>query len=375
MNQFRLSAVFAFCGILFYNAVAGTPASTTGVDTFDESVNIFSRNTELPAKIPMQGFSIDSDGSVWYTQVSHADPHHLYVCHAQPNPGRDKVIADDYMTLTYFGHGTNTAIEEDGDDRWVWAGCYGSANNKAAYWTERLVGRVKYRTATTVNTDACDEYYYIGDYTNMHPSIDAENGLLTINYADETNGAFRCFVVYKLDEAKKAPLRDITFTCTDGFRTGNYKSTDKTQVTVKARDLTAVRPVARPKFLKSGYGKKGDRYYAWQGFDVNGDRLYYADGEASIGRKDHDWDKCSSRAFVTVFDLEGNVVEPRTEVAIIGDAAGLADAALSGCWSIESEGVKVYGDSLYLGFGSRGHNADSLREFTQCILRFKKAAN
>ncbi|MDE7407153.1 MAG: hypothetical protein K2M76_01930, partial [Muribaculaceae bacterium] len=328
-------------------------SSTTGVDTFDEAVNVYSRNMELPVNIPMQGFSLDSDGNIWYTLVSHGNKEEIHVSKAMPNPNREMASATtDKMKLTYFGHGTNTAVEEVGNDRYVWAGCYGSCNAKGEYWTEKLVGRVKYVKDATVPTDKCDEYYYIGDYTDMHPSIDAENDLLTINYSDRVNGSFRCFVVYKLSEAKKAPLRDVTITCTDGFRTGNAKSTNPVSVTVKARDLTTLKPIARPKFLKTGYGKKGDTYYAWQGFDVKGDRLYYADGQSNIGRNGRSWEYGTSRAYITVFDLEGNVVEPRTEVAIIGDREGLSKAGLSDYWNMESEGLKVKGDSLYLGFGA-----------------------
>lgn len=46
------------------------------------------------------------------------------------------------------------------------------------------MGRVKYVKGATVKTNECNDYYYIGDYTDLHPSIDAENDLLTINYGD-----------------------------------------------------------------------------------------------------------------------------------------------------------------------------------------------
>lgn len=368
--------ILTIVGVCAAFVAAQAQTSTTGVDTFDEEVNVYSRNMDTPVNLPMQGFSLDSDGHIWYTQVSNKDHEQINVSRAMPNKSRAMASSkDDCMYLTYFGHGTNSAIEEVGNDRYVWAGCFGSCNAKGQYWTERLIGRVKYAKGTTVPTDKCDEYYYIGDYTNMHPSIDAENDLLSINYADDTNGAFRCFVVYRLSEAKNAPMRDVTIKCTDGFRTGDPHSTNPTTVTVKARDLTALTPIARPKFLKTGYGAPGERYYAWQGFDVKGDRLYYADGEANIGRNGGPWDTGSSRAYVTVFDLEGNVVEPRTEVFVIGNREAMSKAGLSDYWNMESEGLKVYGDSLYMGFGARGANADDPKHFTQFILKFKRASN
>lgn len=178
-------------------------SSTTGIDRFDAS-NIFSRNTYLPDNTAMQGFNLDSDGSVWYTQLSNTNQAQLNWVRAQPNKTPDVQTENkDYMKLTYFGHGTNTALEEDGADRYLWAGAYGVCNAKGQYWNEKLVGRVKYVKGATVKTNECNDYYYIGDYTDLHPSIDAENDLLTINYGDSKNSSYRCFVIYKLSEAKK----------------------------------------------------------------------------------------------------------------------------------------------------------------------------
>ena len=192
-------------------------SSTTGIDRFDAS-NIFSRNTYLPDNTAMQGFNLDSDGSVWYTQLSNTNQAQLNWVRAQPNKTPDVQTENkDYMKLTYFGHGTNTALEEDGADRYLWAGAYGVCNAKGQYWNEKLVGRVKYVKGATVKTNECNDYYYIGDYTDLHPSIDAENDLLTINYGDSKNSSYRCFVIYKLSEAKKAPMTNVTITCTDGF--------------------------------------------------------------------------------------------------------------------------------------------------------------
>ena len=185
-------------------------SSTTGIDRFDAS-NIFSRNTYLPDNTAMQGFNLDSDGSVWYTQLSNTNQAQLNWVRAQPNKTPDVQTENkDYMKLTYFGHGTNTALEEDGADRYLWAGAYGVCNAKGQYWNEKLVGRVKYVKGATVKTNECNDYYYIGDYTDLHPSIDAENDLLTINYGDSKNSSYRCFVIYKLSEAKKAPMTNVS---------------------------------------------------------------------------------------------------------------------------------------------------------------------
>ena len=290
-------------------------SSTTGIDRFDAS-NIFSRNTYLPDNTAMQGFNLDSDGSVWYTQLSNTNQAQLNWVRAQPNKTPDVQTENkDYMKLTYFGHGTNTALEEDGADRYLWAGAYGVCNAKGQYWNEKLVGRVKYVKGATVKTNECNDYYYIGDYTDLHPSIDAKNDLLTINYGDSKNSSYRCFVIYKLSEAKKAPMTNVTITCTDGFQTDRPASTNPVSVVVRCHDLTTLTPVARPRFLKTGYGASGATYYDWQGYDVHKNRLYYTEGQSNYNLFGSFYSG-SSFAYVTVFDFEGNIVEERTQVAV-----------------------------------------------------------
>ncbi len=340
--------------------------STAGFDKYSES-NIFSRNVKLKLSLPMQGFSLDSDGSVWYTQSSKQN---MYISKAKPNKGVSPVDAvSELMTLTYCGHGTNTAIEEVGADRYVWAGCFGSANANGEYWTEKLIGRVKFEKGKTVVTDDFDEYYYIGEQTDMHPSIDAEHDLLTINYGGTGTSNDRSFKVYKLSEAKNAPKISVEVSCTDGFRTGKAGSTAKTTITVRARDLTALTPVATPKFPKQGYGSAGSTYYSWQGFDVNGDRLYYAEGNDNYGLTGGFG--TPSYAYITVFDMKGKVVEERTQIKAIADADWTSKMGMSVFGMFESEGVKVKGDKIYLGFGAR-YITDSNTTYYQDILVYDK---
>lgn len=318
----------------------------------------------------MQGFSLDSDGSIWYTQTDGTIKQNMYISKGKPNKGTDPVNAtSELMTLTYCGHGTNTAIEEVGNDRYVWVGCFGSANSSGQYWTEKLIGRVKFEHGKTKATDDFDEYYYIGNQTDMHPSIDAEHDLLTINYGGQGTGNERCFVVYKLSEAKNAPKTEVEISCTNGFRTGNAASTDQTSVIVRARDLTAISPVAKPKFSKQGYAASGSTYYSWQGFDVNGDRLYYTEGNDNYGLTGGFG--TSSYAYVTVFDMDGKVVEERTQIKAIADSDWTTKMGMSVFGTFESEGVKVKGDKIYLGFGGR-YITDSNTTYYQDILVYDK---
>lgn len=340
-------------------------ANTMGLDKFSDT-NIFSRNTSLPVRTAIQGFDFDPDGSIWYTQC---DREKLYFIKSRRNPGTEILTsADDYMILSGFGHGTNCAVEAEGADRYLWSGCFSSCNEKGAYWGCPLVGRVKYSPRANVGTHQCDDYYYIGDFSEEHPSIDPENDLLTINYHDKNNPDYRCFVIYRLSEAKKAPLRNVTVNCTDGFSTGDYSSTKVTSTTVRAHDLTKLVPVARPQFLKRGFGGDGATYYDWQGYYVCKDRLYYSDGQSNYNLSHSFHDGKPSYAYITVFDFDGRIIEPRHIVAGVADRDAMKKAGISVHGTLEPEGIKVRDGKLYLGFTARGITENDKRYFHNILV-------
>ena len=219
-----------------------------------------------------------------------------------------------------------------------------------------------FEIVSNTKTNECNDYYYIGDYTDLHPSIDAENDLLTINYGDSKNSSYRCFVIYKLSEAKKAPMTNVTITCTDGFQTDRPASTNPVSVVVRCHDLTTLTPVARPRFLKTGYGASGATYYDWQGYDVHKNRLYYTEGQSNYNLFGSFYSG-SSFAYVTVFDFEGNIVEERTQVAVVSDKDKLTQIGVSVFGSLEAEGIKVCKDKLYLGYTARGITADNTKHY------------
>jgi hypothetical protein len=342
-------------------------SSTTNVDLFTVA-NVYSRNTYLLYNTAMQGFNFDSDGSVWYTECSNTDKTKLVFIKSAPNPGTSILNAKtEYMTLQYFGHGTNTAVEEDGTDRYLWAGCYGTCYSTGQYWRERLIGRVKYVKGATVKTNECDEYFYVGDYMHVIPSIDAEHDLLTVNYNDPNNSSYSNFVVYKLSEAKKAAYGNFNITCTDGFETGNGASTNEVTKVVRAHDLTTLTPVASFRFLTKGYAASGTTYYDWQGFDVYNDRLYYLEGQSNYNRDGNYLGL--SYAYLTVFDFTGKVIEERTPIAIASDKTKLAEFGITVLGAVEPEGVKANNGNLYIGFCARGITEDNTKNY-QSIFKY-----
>lgn len=349
--------------------------STTGINTFSDN-NIHSINTSLLSNNAMQGFNFDSDGSIWYTQSAESSTkHQINLVKAAPNKSKSIMTANtDYMKLHYFGHATNTAIEEMGNDRYLWIGAYASANAEGAYWGDKVVGRVKYVKGKTVKTNECEEYYYVGSsFTELHPSIDAENDLLTINYNDPANSQYRCFVVYKLSDAKKAAMTNINITCTNGFETNNPNSQTTKTYTVYCRDLTTLTPIARPKFRKTGYGAAGATYYDWQGYDVHKDRLYYFEGQSNYNLVGSFFTDDVSQSYVTIFDFNGNIVEERTQVAFISDRKKLAEIGVTQLGAMEAEGIKVHKGKLYLGYTSRGYTQEDTKHY-QNIFVFDKSS-
>ena len=81
---------------------------------------IYSRNVRLARNSVLQSFDIDSGGDIFYIQIAGTDAHSLNVLRGAPAPGAEKTqLAAPLMTLTYFGHGTNMAVEEEGNDHWI----------------------------------------------------------------------------------------------------------------------------------------------------------------------------------------------------------------------------------------------------------------
>ena len=283
--------------------VSVTPAgvSTTGVGEFDAD-NIYSKGVYLVRNTVMQGFDIDSDGSIWYMQLGGSDKHDLYVMHAR----RGESPAE-RMIFRYSGHGTNMAVERSADGkRYVWTGTYGSRNSSNDYWSNSVVTRTEFVDGATALPEQCGDLFYLGGICELHPAIDAAGDVLAINYPGSSQ---RMFVMYRLSEAMALPRSYVTLPSRNwgGGTSTDPASTNSPKAYV--RDLTKLTPLGRFGIPKSGEDHSTDiSSYAWQGFDVDSGKIYYFEGEGTV--------KEGSAAYFTVFDFEGNIIEPRTEVAI-----------------------------------------------------------
>ena len=100
---------------------------------------IYSKGVYLVRNSVVQSFDVDKNGSIYYVQVGGALKHVLFVANGEPN----KDITSS-MQLKYFGHGTNMAIEENGEDRFIWIGSNGHKNSSGDYGSNQTFSRIKY---------------------------------------------------------------------------------------------------------------------------------------------------------------------------------------------------------------------------------------
>ena len=292
----------------------------------------------------MQSFDIETDGTLWYLQLGGNDPELLYVLRGAPNES-----PKDYMMLRWFGHGTNFAVEEQGAERYIWIGSNGNKLSDGSYSQSNTVSRLKYSPDKNRKLDLCGgDTFFIKDKGNVHPAIDTDNDILCITAS--TTGV-RDFIFYRLSDALATPLSKVTLR-TQTYGGEDADSPQKTETrTIEAHDLTSIAPLGS--FTISVPGKDNLSQYDFQGFDVQDGLLYFYEGEAA-GKQP------KSIAFVTVLDISGNIVVPRTQVGAINDVNALVEAGICSSDSngyIEAEGIKMKHDRLYIGFATHGPGA------------------
>lgn len=303
---------------------------------------VYSRSVNLECNSVMQCFDVGSDGSLWHIQLGRGAPELIYVMRGKPNRS-----PDDYMLLRWFGHGTNFAVEESGTERYIWVGSNGTKLSDGTYSQNNTVSRIKYVPGEELRLEGGDTFFISGKW-NVHPAIDTDNDMLCITASASGK---RDFYFYRLSRALATPLSRVTLRKqTYGGEESSTPQKSETR-TIDAHDLTNVTPLGKVTIQVPGDDNLCK--YAFQGFDIQDENLYIFEGEAVNSQP-------KSIAYVTILDMSGKVVSPRTQIGAIEDEAALVSAGICGSDAngyMEAEGTKMKHGRLYLGFASHGPGA------------------
>lgn len=303
---------------------------------------VYSKGVQLIRNSVMQCFDVDSKGEIYYVQIAGTDAHKLHIIRGAANQA-----PADHMTLRWFGHGTNMAVEEQGSDRYIWIGSNGNKLDNGSYSQSQTVSRIRYEAGKTF--DHCTgETFYLEGKRNVHPAVDVASDMLAIT--SSTTG-LREFHIYRLHEAMALPEREISLTVTSGGEDGTQETTETR--TIKVRKLDQLTPVGR---FTVNSGKSGNDlgYYDFQGFDCTNGIIYFYEGTGN----DNDGKKPSA-AYVTLLDRTGTQTHPRTGIGAIADIQTLSTAGITSTGYMEAEGIKMKNGSLWLGFASK--STDDIR--------------
>ena len=314
------------------------------------------RDLELlaPRRV-MQSFDVVSDSTIYISQLGAFEnhvpgrtrSHEVYVFEVRP--GCDTMPR---MTLRYFGHGANIAVEECGGTRYVWVDS-NATRVGGEYWQSCTVSRVPFRAGSCCDHDGGETFYFDDGCFNLLPAVDRAHDLLSISYrkADGTHG-FRHF---RLSEALALPDTVLRVVRTwGGERSGECERTEERAI--RCRDLRRLTPVGG--FLMP-HGEDTARdfcSYPFQGFDVDGRCCYLFEG-AGNGNKPANG---PSDARITVTTLDGGIVHWRLPVGAYSDLEGLRALGLTDTGYAEAEGIKCKGDRLFGRCGAQSQSAPLL---------------
>lgn len=338
--------------------------SITGIDAAFSSANLYDMGHLLTNSAGFQQFDIDKDGNVYYA-TSSADYYKILVDKVSPaKAGSEKVDAT--MTFYYSGHLTGMSVEDASDGTYLWIPEYAGkiVNEKSSqykeYWGMQTIGRVKFEDGKAVAPDdPAIEHFWLGNtLSTMNVAVDPEHDIIAFCFHDPqygigNDGTSRRIRMYKLSEVMALPIED----CTLKERSyGGDGAPDVSQVThtptIKARNVLRLTPVAEVGTPNKGATPDDICYYAWQGFDVYDGKVYFVEGTAvkNMG---------GSRAALTIWNYDGTLYEPRTYVRVVQSAAELSRFGITETGAMESEGVKAWNGSLYLGFNSWGYKGSN----------------
>ena len=224
------------------------------------------------------------------------------------------------MHLSRGDHGDSMSIEETNGKTYIWFSCFSSK----WYSGPQLLVRTEFTPGGSYEPESFSDLYYYGNRGQGFISVDDKHDLLAVLSQNRVD-------VYKLSEAKDAPLKDVDLT--RKLSNGSDISFSR-----KAHDLTALKPVARIMLNENEYkGYCNGNLRPLQGFCVYKDMIYFHLGVEDIA--------------VSVLDFFGNYKMQHVKMAINDDKESLIKGGfLDPNYNFEPEGIQIQNGHIYLGF-------------------------
>lgn len=367
---------------IYLNVKIGNKAFDTtklSNQNYTKSSLLYSRSVDIGAGFSpqisshMQSFDIDSKGNIYYGSNGSGTRKDSFITYASKNK-----VSNNYMKITYFGHQSAIDMEESGTERYVWVEALSYARGYNGYTGNFIISRMKYikgasykyamgtvkekdssgKQLKTYKNPNGHNFIYINAKGNMirgmHASVDEKNRLLAIFYGKQ-------IFIYDLDEAIAIANADYKqeIDTDDGKRIVEFQAKNLNSI----KKLTTITIQSDRKNID-----KDILSYAMQGFDLDGDYVYLAEGFAYSGEDGTTQKK--SRAYVTVFNYmyNNNGYKPakaRMEVVAYNDTKSKAFLTSIGDTNMaEIEGIKVDSSGtnpiMYLGLMTK-YNSTSKR--------------
>lgn len=250
------------------------------------------------------------------------------------------------MRIAYASHGTTCSLEETPEGDYIWLPTYGTKTSSNEYKRDQLFTRVKFENGKEWSPDD-EEFqlnsYYLGDFDNLLPSIDFENGQIGIRYLDLDDKQW--VAVYNLKDIVDSPINQIRLAQSikrGGESTGPVKGEEIVYMSFKAHDCSKLKPTHKFNFTtKEALGNSvvSGAGHALQGFCVADGYAYFTYGYVS-----------NFDAGYSVYDFNGKQLVTRQLFTFLQDKENLKKHGIASK-KFEPEGVRVKNGRMYLGAG------------------------
>ena len=325
----------------------------TGMGSLEEPLkdgNIY----DINRKVVSQQFDIDRKGNAYYAEIREPGRWMVTVFRiAKDSLNREGETEGrgEEMNLGYAGHPTGMAVENAKDGPHVWISSYSSRISNGSYWDTQTISRVRYTPGKTfLPEDPQLEHFWLPHRGSINVALDEKNDQVAFSFyriPEDSEGIppgrSRRVRIYRLSEALALPEEEITLP--DPWIRGGEGEPypdDSLSVTIRARNLTRLTPVAEIGTHTGGDNPEKINSTAWQGFDIDRGRVWFSEGGGHTG------------TYVTAYDYTGEVVFHRTLAAVSVECEAWERYRLTDTEKhcMENEGIRVWNGSLCLGFFS-----------------------